>query len=122
MSKNFIIIEPDPIVCMDLEDMLVRQYPDGQVTAGFSLRDIGPAINAYGPDTAFFIKSAVLDGDPDLARVIRAAATRGSLIVVMGKDKDFDFPAAYVELPFTSDMVLAAISPDTTPKPDETTT
>ena len=44
MARNFIIIEPDPVVCMDIEGMLIATYPDCQIAAGSSLAEIGAAI------------------------------------------------------------------------------
>ena len=109
MANNFIIIEPDPIVCMDVEGMLTDHFPDCRVVSGFSLSSVGAEIYNCGPDTALFVKSTLLVESDDLRRVAATAATRGSQIVVIGSVKDLSFPVTIVELPFTMDMVMAAI-------------
>lgn len=109
MAKNFIIIEPDPVVCMDVEGMLIDKYPHCHVTAGATLADIGAAIYNCGPDSALFVKATLVLADSDLRRVLETAATRGCAIVVIGHADDLDFPASFVELPFTTDMMLAAV-------------
>jgi hypothetical protein len=49
----------------------------------------------------------------DLRRVLQAVATRGCHIVIIGDAKDVDFPVTVIELPFTTDMVIAAVVQDT---------
>ncbi len=109
MSKNFIIIESDPIVCMDLEGMLISRYADSHIASGASLQDIGAAIYNCGPDTTLFVRAGLLKESSDLTRVIQMAATRGSHIVIMGQCVDLPFPATCVDLPFTTDMVISVI-------------
>jgi hypothetical protein len=112
MTKTFIIIDPDPIVRMDVEGTLIGQYPDCTVVVGASLQDIGPAINVCGPDTTLFIKSTLVLESADLLRVVKTAATRGSHVVIIGQREELDVPATFVDLPFTTDMVIAAVDPD----------
>ncbi|MCK0097706.1 hypothetical protein MWU60_19190 [Yoonia sp. F2084L] len=113
MTKNFIIIEPDPIVAMDVEGLLISQFPRAHITTGASLADIGPAIHNCGPTSTMVVKGTLLADDGDLRRVARIAAVRKARIVVIGGPFDFDFPATFIELPFTSDMMLAAMTPRT---------
>ncbi|WP_133122586.1 hypothetical protein [Yoonia maricola] len=117
MTKNFIIIEPDPIVAMDVEGLLTSQFPQAQITTGASLADIGLATHSCGPECTMIVKGTLVADDDDLRRVVRVAAIRKAHIVVIGGPFDFDFPAAFIELPFTSDMVLAAMAQGT-PEPD----
>ena len=112
MARNFIIVEPDPIVCMDVEGMLVAQYPGAQVVAGASFKGIGAAIDNSGPDSTLFVKGALVTASDDLRRVLQAAATRGSRIVIIGESKAVNFPAIFLELPFTTDIVIAVVDRD----------
>ena len=98
---------------MDVEGLLISQYPRAHVTTGASLADIGPAIHNCGPASTLVVKAALLTDDDDLRRVVRTAAIRKVRIVVIGGPFDFDFPATFIELPFTSEMVLAAMTQDT---------
>ncbi|EBA11156.1 hypothetical protein [Roseobacter sp. CCS2] len=109
MSKTFIILEPDPVVAMDLEGALIQRFPSCHVTAGASLQEIGAAIHQCGPDTTMFVKNTLFIGDDDFKRVVQTAATRGSHIVTIGAVEDLDVPSTFVEMPFTTDMVIAAV-------------
>lgn len=111
MTK-FIIIEPDPVVCMDVEGMLIAEYAGCHVTTGASLSQIGAAINNCGPDTTLFMRGSLVSQSDDLKRVVQTAATRGSQVVIIGEAAKFDFPVTFIELPFTTDMVIAAVAQD----------
>ncbi len=117
MTKSFIIIEPDPIVAMDVEGLLSSQFPRADITTGASLADIGPAIHNCGPASMLVVKGALLADDGDLRRVVQTAAVRRARIFVIGEPSDLDFPVTFIELPFTSDTMLAAMTQDT-PDPD----
>ncbi len=117
VTENFIIIEPDPIVAMDVEGLLITQFPRAHVVTGASLADIGSAIHNCGPDTTFVVKGALLASDDDLMRVVRIAAVRKARIVVIGEPFELAFPANFISLPFTSDMMLAATT-GSAPEPD----
>jgi len=111
VPKNFIIIEPDPIVCMDVEGMLATAYPESRVIAGASLSDIGSAIYTCSPNTMLFVKGALVSDSDDLRRVLQTAAARGCRIVTIGEAEGLDVPVTHIELPFTTDMVIAAVTP-----------
>lgn len=113
VTENFIIIEPDPIVVMDIEGLLTAQFPRARIVAGASLADIGPAIHSCGPETTFVVKGSIVADDDDLRRVVREAAVRTARIVVIGGPFEFDFAATFIELPFSSDMMLAVMTQDT---------
>lgn len=115
--KNFIIIEPDPIVAMDVEGLLISQFPRALITTGASLADIGPVIHNCSPASTMVVKGTLLADDDDLRRVVQIAAVREARIVVIGGPFDFGFPSTFIELPFTSDMVLAAMTRGT-PEPE----
>lgn len=117
MAENFIIIEPDPTVAMDVEGLLISQFPRAHITTGASLADIGPAIHNCGPASTMVVKGTLLADDGDLRRVARIAAVRKARIVVIGGPFDLDFPVTFIELPFTSDTMLAAMTRNT-PDPD----
>ena len=114
---NFIIIQPDPIVRMDIEGMLVTQYPQCRVDAGASLQDIGSAIYGAGPETTLIVKGALVSGSADLRLVLKTAVTRGSRIVITGDCDPVDFPARFVQVPFTNDILSSAVRDQPDPSP-----
>lgn len=112
MMQSFIIIEPDPVVCMDIEGMLIDAFPVSHVSSGASLADIGAAINNCGPGTALFVRGSLVAEDDRLRAALHTAVVRKSRVVIIGQADDLDFPAIFVDLPFTTDMVIAAIAQD----------
>lgn len=115
VTESFIIIEPDPIVVMDIEGLLTAQFPRARIVAGASLADIGPAVDGCGPETTFVVKGSIVADDDDLRRVVAGAAVRKARIVVIGGPFEFDFAATFIEMPFSSDMMLAVMTQDTPP-------
>ncbi len=111
VARNFIVVEPDPIVRMDIEGMLLAEYPASQLATGDSLSEVGAALNSCGVETTLIVRGSLISENEDLLRVLRAAATRGSHLVVIGDMEDFDLPATFLELPFTTEMVVAAVAP-----------
>ena len=120
MAQSFIIVEPDPIVCMDMQGILLTRYPQSDIIVGASLSDLGPAIHICGAETTLFIKSTLFADDDELQHATRTAAARGGQVVMIGHTGGVDFAAVFVELPFTTEMVLAALdrnAPDSTLDP-----
>lgn len=117
VDKTFIIIEPDPVVCMDVEGMLIAEYPKSQLSVGASLADVAPMTYSCGANCTLFVRGSLISESDDLGRAVRIAATRGCRIVIIGLEEDFDFPATFIDLPFTTDMVMAAVGQAASERP-----
>lgn len=107
MGKTFIVIEPDPVIGLDLVDMLRSAHPACDVAVEGSLLDATGRLQATGPGACVIINSgAVADRSPAL---LRDVVVRGGQIVFIGAQPDIDFPATVVETPFTSAMIMDAL-------------
>ena len=113
MSKDFIIIEPDPIVRIDLEGTLMHDFPLSSINIGETLGDVQDALGAAARDAVLFVKGGMLLTDVDLLEAVKTLAARGCHIVSIGKVEMLDFVSTCVELPFTTEMVLEAVRPNT---------
>lgn len=108
MSKVFIVIEPDPVVCMDVEGLLGSRYPDALVWASASLQ-ANARQGTGGPDTTFFVKGSLVKGDTKLADTLRNAVALGSKVVTIGIADGLNTSVTTLDMPFTTDMVIAAV-------------
>ncbi|MEY1556369.1 hypothetical protein AB3Y40_12120 [Yoonia sp. R2331] len=111
MPNQFILIEPDPVVALDLNGLLSSRYPDAVKVSGGTFADVAKAFQMCGPRTTVFARATLVASDNDLHDAVMAAATRGSHIVLIGAEQKTSFPAVFVDLPFTNDMLVAAIDP-----------
>ena len=121
MPRNFIIIDPDPIVSMDLEEMLLLQFPDGG-TVTFSADDgFANALDVIMPDTTVFVRGALFVENETVARTVRAAAASGSAVVILGESRGVDIAGQVVDLPFTNETIsqkIASLTPMGKPSPE----
>ena len=113
MIKYCIIIEPDPVVRLDIEGMLLDAYPGCQVTMGATLLDVGAGISNCGPDSALFVRGTMMSECDGLERVVQTAAVRGCRTVIIGHAKHVDWPATFIDLPFTTETMMLAIAQGT---------
>lgn len=111
MLKRFILIEPDPIVCIDLEGALRDKYPDSQIDKADDPKCAKRLIDVSTSGTTIFIKGSLIGQHSDLARSIGDAAASGFSIVTIGKVEKLATPARFIDLPFTTDMIIEATTP-----------
>jgi DNA-binding NarL/FixJ family response regulator len=109
MSKTFIVIEPDPVVGLDLVEMLRSAHPKCDVVVLGTLLDALGRLQATGAGAFVLINSAAA-ADRSLA-MLRDVVVRGGRVVFIGRQPDIDFPATVVETPFTSAMIMNALLP-----------
>ncbi|MEJ6403693.1 hypothetical protein [Yoonia sp. 2307UL14-13] len=105
--RAFVVVEPDPIINLDLVTMIRGTFDDGQVSAVQSWADAASLISAIHSHTTILINGALLN-DRRLD-TLRNVVSRGAYIVIVGKDILTDFPKAVVEVPFTTEMILTAL-------------
>ena len=115
MTRHFILIEPDPIVALDLQGLLSSRYPDATKAIGAGFADVAKAFNTCGPMTTIFARATLVTSDPDLHRAVVDATTRSSQVILIGAEQEVAFPAVFVDLPFTNDMLVTAIEPTAKP-------
>lgn len=116
MCKTFVVIEPDPVVGLDLVEMLRSVYPKSDVVVLGSLLDASGRLQATGADACVLINSAAA-ADRSLA-TLRGVVVRGGRVVFIGRKPNIDFPATVVETPFTSAMIMNALLPTQCGQPE----
>lgn len=109
MIRDFIIIEPDPIVVMDVEGTLKSRFDTCLIQSGSSLQDVLAAIQECGPRTTILVRSTLISANNDFARALRVCAARGSHIIVFGETNDGAFPFTVLEVPFTTQTLNAVL-------------
>ena len=109
MQRNFIVIEPDQVIAMDLEGILQSRYATARVALAISLQEVGNVIGVSGIGTTIFVSETLTSYSTDVRRVLATAATRGSHIVVIGQPHSVEFPVTFIDMPFTSEMVIEVV-------------
>ena len=109
MQRNFIVIEPDQVIAMDLEGILQSRYASARVALAISLQEVGNVIGVTGIGTTIFVSETLTSDSTEVRQVLATAATRGSHIVVIGQPHSIEFPATFIDMPFTSDMVIEVV-------------
>ncbi len=107
MCKTFVVVEPDPVVGLDLVEMLRSAYPRCDVVVLGSLLDALGRLQATGAGACVLINSAAV-ADRSLV-MLHDVVVRGGRVVFIGRQPDIDFPATVVETPFTSAMIMNAL-------------
>lgn len=109
MARNFIIIDPDPIVSLDLEGLLLSNFPQADIVSVCSPEEITKYKRVTTEETTLFVRSHMMAENDDVARLVKAAAAAGSSVVLIGSHAGADIPAQIVDLPFTNESVLQKI-------------
>ncbi len=106
--RTFVVVEPDPIVSMDLAGILKSSFPDSAVELHQNGAEAETRI-ATKPETVCIIINSKL-ATQGMLRVLKNCVGRGGHVVFVGPARDVGFPARFVEVPFNSGMVLDALS------------
>lgn len=107
MNRSFVIIDPDPIVTLDLVSLIKSTYPHGDVAMGRDVQQGAAALTRLMQgDFAFFNTNLMDEAAID---ILNGVAARGGQIVFIGSKPDVTFPAMCVEKPFTSAMIMTAL-------------
>ena len=106
---KFVILEPDPIVMMDLQGLLQERFAGAHLVAGATWTDVAAAIRSSDEASAIIVRGSLIAADPDLQAELHARAVRRTRIMVIGPATDFGFPAVFVDLPFSTEILIEAL-------------
>lgn len=112
MPHRIIIVEPDPIICIDLEGTLKDTFPDHEVVVASEPATATALLQGAEADTTVFVKASWLIKHDGLDEIVRQAAAVGSRIVTLGQVDGLPPSFRGVEVPFTTEMVVQAMSSD----------
>ena len=113
MPRRFILIEPDPLVCIDLKGALTDAYPDCRIDIGDHLQATQGLIDDIASDATIIVKGSLLAKFEDVATSIEKAADTGCRIVALGTAAGIFAPAHTLDIPFTTEQLLQAVSSET---------
>lgn len=103
-ERSFVIVEPDPIIAMDLLGMLKTAFPSSPVTVSQMLADVADQITTSAASVSILLNSSLIS-EHALAS-LRGYTDKGARIVLVGAAVNVSFDASVVEMPFTSEMIL----------------
>lgn len=114
MDLSFVIVEPDPVVRMDLVGTLEHSFPAGTVVSVSSASEIGQLFETLTPSATLsavvFVNGALM---PDLApEIVRAIVGAGGRIVSIGRSDSDAIPSTMLDVPFTMSMILDVLAGD----------
>lgn len=115
LTKTVILVETDPVVMMDLHGIVAELFPVLPVVQGACFADVEKALANASIETKVIAKADLVNGDPAFFAALHTAATRGAVILVLGATALEGLPARLIEVPFTNDIIRAALLPDDTP-------
>ena len=108
MNQSFVVVEPDPVVLMDLVGTLQHSFAAGSVVSFASASEISQFLNQVVFSACFFVNGVLLQEiAPDIVRTIIDA---GGKIVSIGRPADDVVSTTILEVPFTMPMILEALS------------
>ena len=108
MDYVFIVVDPDPLVNLDLVGIIKSAFPKSQIVNMQMVSEAMPVLLEDQHSSILVIRSGVIGRKA--AEALKNFVARQGTVVVIGNDADFDFPYEIVEMPFTDHMVLTAIS------------
>lgn len=105
--RSFVVVEPDPVVSMDLCGALTTEFPVCGVTVVDSLASVASFLSAQTSAICVIINSHVFP-EHDHAPLQQVVEQAGHVIVI-GSTVSASFPLQHVHIPFSTEMVLGAI-------------
>jgi 2-keto-3-deoxy-L-rhamnonate aldolase RhmA len=108
VGRTFIVIEPDPIVSMDLAGTLKSAFPESRVNLFQLLTEAKKQIST-SPKTACILVSSSLVSS-SMTEMLRDWVALGARLVFVGDINDVDVPSDVVQKPFTTQMILSVLA------------
>lgn len=109
MARTFIIIDPDPIVSLDLEGLLVSQFTDAEVVSFRTADELACILTLMSARATLFVRGGGFAQQEEVANLVRAAVEGGCSVVSIGAHYGTDIPFQVVDMPFTNESILEII-------------
>ena len=108
VDRVFIVVDPDPLVNLDLVGIIKNAFPKSRVVNTQMVSEAMPILLEGKQRSILVIRSAALG--KRLAEALKNFVARQGAVILIGNDMTTDFPKEVVDMPFTDDMILNAIS------------
>ncbi len=110
MDQTFFVVETDPVISMDLVGLLDTSFPGTSINVLPTVDDAVVVAGSVSGSVCILI--AGMHYNNRQAVPLATIANNGGKVIFIGRAHDIGAPARFVDYPFTSDMVLDAISND----------
>ena len=107
-ERTYIIIEPDPIVGLDLNGILSSAFPDAALKLFRDIAEAEAHIATAMSSACILLNSKV--ASCGILELLNDCVGRGVNVLFIGETRDVGFPASFVQKPFTSDMILTTLT------------
>lgn len=105
MGQKFAIIEPDPVVRMDLFGIVRDVCPDADVVTTATIDDLPDGVIRDVLCDCLIVNSRHFAGHA--VQQLSDMAAQGCRIIVYGEPVDVPYPTVHIPMPFTTDMIAA---------------
>lgn len=108
MPAEFFVIEDDPIVRMDIEEMLAGHFVGARVNV--IERAVARDGYVFSAQSTVIVRGRLVAENPMLLEVVKAAKMHEAHVVVMGDVPALELSAVVIDFPFTTQMLQDAIN------------
>ena len=108
-TRTFFVVEPDPVVSLDLVGTLQSAFPLAHVTSAAMIEEALRGLGSELPDRTSILMSASLATESTIG-ALRELIAKGAEIIMVGEGQSFGLPVSIVETPFTTDMILSVLA------------
>lgn len=107
-NQTFVIVEPDPVVSMDLVGVVSTAFPRSSVNVNTLFTDEQAEIVAASSAVTILLSAALVT--ENTMNLLRSFIANGVHIVFIGEPVIIEPFTTVVSVPFTSRMILNALS------------
>lgn len=106
-QNSFVVIEPDPVISLDLGGILKSEFPDAKLTLFRGAEEAEKYLVSIASPLCIVVNSSAASAG--LLSVLRDCTARMSKVVFIGPMGAVDFPSLTIQMPFTSEMILSTL-------------
>ena len=112
MLRQFIILEAEPVVRIDLDEMLSSAFPEAAVHAADTIVAGVAMIAETGSGSVIFVRSALAQSISELSSGLAQATERGALVYLLGDPISVSFNGRFIDLPFSQEGLVSQLLAD----------
>ena len=106
-QHSFVVIEPDPVISLDLDGILKSEFPESKLTLFRGAEEAEKYLLSVASPLCIVVNSSAASAG--LLSVLRDCTARMSKVVFIGPMGAVDFPSFTIQMPFTSEMILSTL-------------
>lgn len=110
--QTFVIFETDPVAALDLDGIVAAAFAHAECSVFKDPRQAATFLSTNPAPTGVLVKSG--GASQTLLPILKDCAAQGSRIVFLGQAVAVDFPATFIDTPFTSRMIVSSLTPQST--------